>query len=121
DGAAPRVTRYPTDVDEATGIARTARDLRAPRRSWSDQAVLVRTHNQVELITRALRTAGIPHRVRGGAGLLDDADVRAALDVLRGERRPLAACLPDLTAMLAETGTDSSRDDPTDDDPPPDE
>src|SRR5690606_31264759 len=80
DGPPVRLERHPTDRDEAHAIARALRDLHAPRDRWSAQAVLVRTHAQVPLITEALRLAGIPHRVRGGDSLLDRPHVREAVD-----------------------------------------
>jgi DNA helicase-2/ATP-dependent DNA helicase PcrA len=102
DGAAVRLERHPTDRDEAVAIARAVRDGRTPRSSWSAQAVLVRTHAQIGLITEAMRASGIPHRVRGGDTLLERREVRAALELLRRSRGPLAACLPDIEALAAE-------------------
>jgi DNA helicase-2/ATP-dependent DNA helicase PcrA len=102
DGPPPRVVRCPTDMDEARAVARAVRDLRAPRTAWSAQAILVRTHGQIALITEALRAAGIPHHVRGGAAFLDRAEVKAALGLIRRDDRPLGALLPDLEALAAE-------------------
>src|SRR3546814_14561488 len=73
---------------------------RLPGRPWSDQAVLVRTHAQVELIAEALRAAGIPHRVRGGASFLDRPEVRRALRELRASNAPLVTALADLEAQI---------------------
>ncbi len=111
DGPAVRLERHPTDRDEAIAIARAIRDSRGPRSSWSAQAVLVRTHAQIGLITEALRASGIPHRVRGGDTLLERREVRAALDLLRRARGPLAACLPDIEALVADA-TDTRGTDP---------
>lgn len=102
DGPAVVVERHPSDRDEAAAIARAVRDRRGPRRRWSAQAVLVRTHAQIGLVAEALRAAGIPHRVRGGDGLLERRVVRDALDLLRRAPGPLAACLPDVEAMAAD-------------------
>jgi DNA helicase-2/ATP-dependent DNA helicase PcrA len=101
DGPAVVVERHPSDRDEAAAIARAVRDRRGPRRRWSAQAVLVRTHAQIGLVAEALRAAGIPHRVRGD-GLLERRVVRDALDLLRRAPGPLAACLPDVEAMAAD-------------------
>jgi DNA helicase-2/ATP-dependent DNA helicase PcrA len=101
-GSAVRLERHPTDRDEAVAIARAIRDLRGPRVRWSAQAVLVRTHAQIGLITEALRMSGIPHRVRGGDTLLERPEVRGALDLLRRSPGPLAAYLPDLDALASE-------------------
>ncbi|HEY8544971.1 MAG TPA: ATP-dependent DNA helicase UvrD2 [Acidimicrobiales bacterium] len=102
EGPAPRLTRYATDLDEARGVARAVRDHRAPQQAWSDQAVLVRTHAQVGLIAEGLRAVGIPYVVKGGDALLKKPATRSALDLLRGNHRPLAACLPDLEALRDE-------------------
>lgn len=102
DGTIPRIERFATDVAEATGVARAVRDHRTPRTPWSAQAVLVRTHSQVGLITEGLRAAGIPYTVRGASALLDKPAVRAVLDLLAADRqRPLASCLPDLNALAS--------------------
>jgi DNA helicase-2/ATP-dependent DNA helicase PcrA len=104
DGPAPRLVRYPTDVEEARAVARAVRDRRAPRTPWSAQAVLVRTHAQIALVTEGLRAGGIPYRVRGGAALLEDKAVRSALEMLRRDAgRPLSMCLPDLEALADDT------------------
>ena len=102
DGAMPRIERFPTDIAEATGVARAVRDHRTPRTPWSAQAVLVRTHGQVGLVTEGLRAGGVPYKVRGSA-LLNKAAVRAALDLLAIDRqRPLSSCLPDLNAVATQ-------------------
>jgi DNA helicase II / ATP-dependent DNA helicase PcrA len=111
DGDAPRVQMFPTDVMEATGVARAVRDRRAPRMPWSAQAVLVRTHGQIGLITEGLRAAGIPYNVRGATNLLNRPEIRAALDFLTGEAgRPLASCLPDLGALAPRNAIEGPHD-----------
>jgi ATP-dependent DNA helicase UvrD/PcrA len=100
DGIPPRVERHATDLDEARAIARAVRDHRGPRAAWSSQAVLVRTHAQIQPIANALRRAGIPHRVRGTDTLLDHRTVREALDLLRRDDVPLGERLPDLAALV---------------------
>jgi DNA helicase-2/ATP-dependent DNA helicase PcrA len=99
DGPLPRITCYPNDVGEARGIARAVRDHRSPRTSWGSQAVLVRTHGQIALITEGLRAVGIPYHVRGAAPLLERGEVRAVLEMLRRDDRPLATCIPDIETM----------------------
>jgi DNA helicase-2/ATP-dependent DNA helicase PcrA len=96
DGGTPLVERYDTDAEEALGVARAVRDLHAPGAPWSAQAVLVRTHNQTKLLLDALRSAGIPARVRGTASLLDRREVRKVVDAMRASNAPLATFLPDL-------------------------
>jgi DNA helicase II / ATP-dependent DNA helicase PcrA len=99
DGIPPRLERYATDLDEARAIARAVRDHRGPRAAWSSQAVLVRTHAQIQPIADALRRAGIPHRVRGADTLLGHRTVRDALDLLRRDDVPLGERLPDVAAL----------------------
>jgi DNA helicase-2/ATP-dependent DNA helicase PcrA len=118
DGPPPRVTAYATDLEEARGIARTLRDRRMPRSPWSSQAVLVRTHGQIALISEGLRAVGIPHQVRGGGALLERREVRAALDLLRRDDRPLSGCLPDIEVLAAEAAEAQRATRPA---PPPDE
>jgi DNA helicase-2/ATP-dependent DNA helicase PcrA len=102
DGPDVRLERHPSDRDEAHAIARAVRDRRRPRASWSAQAVLVRTHGQVPLITEALRFADVPYRVRGADAVLERRAVRDALDLLRGAHGPLSGCVPDLVALAAQ-------------------
>lgn len=112
-GPPVRLERHPTDRDEAVAVARAVRDRRAPRVPWSAQAVLVRTHAQVEVVAEALRGAGIPYRVRGADTLLERPAVRAALDLLRRTPGPLAATLPDIDAIADEMGAaPATADDP---------
>lgn len=99
-GAPPHLQGHTNDRAEAIAIARAVRLARAPGRRWSEQAVLVRTHAQTHLIAEALRGAGIPHRVRGGAAFLDRADVRRALRDLRTAAVPLGTALADLELQL---------------------
>ena len=62
--------------------------------------MLVRTHAQTHLLAEALREAGIPHRVRGGAGVPRPARRAAALRDLRSRHRPLGTALADLELQL---------------------
>ena len=103
DGTPPRLTRHPTDRDEAQAVARAVRDARAPGSPWSAQAVLARTHAQLPVLAEALRLSGVPHRVRGEGDLLARPEVRTAMDLLRRSDRLLSAALPDLRALAADT------------------
>jgi DNA helicase-2/ATP-dependent DNA helicase PcrA len=98
---------HPDDRAEALAVARAVRMSRAPGRPWADQGILVRTNAQTALLAEALRGAGIPHRVRGAAALLQRPEVRAALTALRSRDQPLAAALADL-ADLADQAADES-------------
>jgi DNA helicase-2/ATP-dependent DNA helicase PcrA len=99
DGRAPVLERHDTDADEAVAIARAVRDRHGPGAPWSAQAVLVRTHGQTRLILEALRTSGIPARVRGTAAVLEHKAVRELVDVLTASRAPLRDHLPDLERL----------------------
>jgi DNA helicase-2/ATP-dependent DNA helicase PcrA len=101
DGPPPTITAYATDVDEANGIARSVHDHHVPGRPWSAQAVLVRTNAQAALLEAAFRRGAIPYRVRGGAALLEQPDVRDLVRRLDGEREPLVTTLSDLESSLA--------------------
>jgi DNA helicase II / ATP-dependent DNA helicase PcrA len=101
-GPSPTIASHPTDTDEATAIARALRDRHTPGSRWSSQAVLVRTNAQGLLIAEALQTAGIPHRVRGGAALLDQPEIRTALANLRRHRGPFHGAVADLAVSLGE-------------------
>ncbi|MDP1821403.1 MAG: ATP-dependent DNA helicase UvrD2 [Acidimicrobiales bacterium] len=100
DGPAPSVASHPTDRAEAIAVARAVRRGHAPGRPWSDQAILVRTHAQTELLTEALRESGIPHRLRGGADFLERPAVRRAMRELRSGGAPLGTALADLELSL---------------------
>jgi len=101
EGTAPAVVGYATDLDEARGIARAVHDHHVPGRSWSSQAVLVRTHAQTSLIETAFRRASIPHRVRGASHLLDEPAVKDLLSRYDRANEPLATTLSDLDASVA--------------------
>ena len=100
DGPVPEVHTFPTDTAEAAGVARAVRDAHRPGGRWSRQAVLTRTNAQTALVAEALRRAGIPHRVRGGVGLLQQAPVRTALAGLRRHSGSFAIAISDLAATI---------------------
>ena len=100
-GEPPVIVEYADDADEARGIARSVRDTHGPGRPWSDQAVLARTNAQAALIADALGRVGIPHRVRGGAALTAQPEVKDALRRLRGSRSPFPVALADLEAEVS--------------------
>lgn len=100
-GEPPAIVEYADDANEARGIARSVRDTHGPGRPWSDQAVLARTNAQAALIADALGRVGIPHRVRGGAALTAQPEVKEALRRLRGSRSPFPVALADLEAEVS--------------------
>ena len=99
DGSAPRVTAYPTDTDEAAGVAATIRRLHLPGSRWSTCAVLARTNAQLVLFEQALGAAGVPFRGSVGAAFLARPTVREELDRLAGRtgREGFGAWLEDLS------------------------
>ncbi|CAN5621144.1 ATP-dependent DNA helicase UvrD2 [soil metagenome] len=101
-GPPPTVTAFEDDRAEARGVARAVRERHRPGRSWSAQAVLVRTNAQTALLEEALRHAGIPCRVRGGGTFLEHPAVRVELVQLRASRHTFAVVLADLTESVAE-------------------
>ncbi|MCB1028339.1 MAG: ATP-dependent DNA helicase UvrD2 [Microthrixaceae bacterium] len=101
DGPVPTVAVHPDEVQEARQIARELRSARRPGRRWADLAVLVRTNAQLAPLTRALGAADIPHRTRGGGGLLEQAEVADALRSLR-RAREVGTWVGDLARELRE-------------------
>ncbi len=105
-----RLERHQDERAEAQAIARAVRDRRGPRAAWSSQAVLVRTHAQVPVITEALRRTGVPHHLRGADTVVERREVREALDLLRRSGGPLTTCLPDLAALADEAEGEAGAD-----------
>jgi DNA helicase-2/ATP-dependent DNA helicase PcrA len=105
DGPVPAVHAYDDDRSEAQGVARAVRDHHAPGATWASQAVLVRTNAQIPALEEALSAAQIPFRVRGGAPLLDQPEVKAALGQLRRARGGFDEALADLASTDAVAGT----------------
>jgi DNA helicase-2/ATP-dependent DNA helicase PcrA len=102
EGPVPTVDAYDDDRAEARGVARSVRDHHGPGRRWSSQAVLVRTNAQIPALEEALSKAGIPFRVRGGAPLLDQPEVKSVLADLRRSRHGFDEALADLTSSIDE-------------------
>ncbi len=101
DGPVPAIVAYPTDDDEARGIARAVRDNHGAGGGWSRQAVLMRTNGQTALVEQALRSARIPFRVKGATPFLARPEVQRALATL--DRAPrLRAALADLDPVAGD-------------------
>ena len=115
DGSAPHVTAYPTDTDEAAGVAATIRRLHLPGSRWSTCAVLARTNAQLNLFEEALGANGIPFRSAAGPSFLSRPAVHSALGALRGaaDARSLQAFLDDLDERAAGVAGDVASDDPS--------
>ena len=107
DGRLPSVRSYANEQDEARAVARGVRDRHRPGSSWSDLAVLARTNAQLVVMEEALRTAGVPYRVRGGAPFLDRSEVAEALGALRRRPGTLAERLSWLADTVLEDGDDT--------------
>jgi DNA helicase-2/ATP-dependent DNA helicase PcrA len=97
-GPVPSIVTYPTDTDEALGIARAVRDHHRPTGRWGRQAILVRTNAQTTLIEEALARARIPYRLRGAAPFLTRPAVVEALAALAASPGSLGAALAELAA-----------------------
>lgn len=110
DGDAPKIRSFPSDRAEANGIARAVRDAHAPGSTWSTQAVLTRTNAQTVLIADALRSAKIPTKLRGGASLVDQQEVKQLLDTMRNSEQLLSHAVSDLRHEITATapGEDAS-------------
>jgi DNA helicase II / ATP-dependent DNA helicase PcrA len=104
NGSVPTITEYPSDLEEARGIARQLRDAYSPMRPWSSMAILTRTNAQSLLFEEALRSAGIPHRVRGGGAFLAQPEIASALGDLRriAPTAPFSERIADLEELVAE-------------------
>jgi DNA helicase-2/ATP-dependent DNA helicase PcrA len=107
-GAVPDVVAFPTDADEAAGVARALRRHHGAGRPWAEQAVLARTRAQLVIFEEALRAAGVPCRLRGAVSFLARPEVAEVVADLR--RRPpgspLAAAIADV--RLAARAADPS-------------
>ena len=62
-GTLPTFRAEDNERTEAKSIAMKALDINSGSIQWGDQAVLVRTHNQISLITEAFAESGIPFHV----------------------------------------------------------
>lgn len=99
DGPVPTITAHISDEAEAHGIAEAIHRAHTVGDRWSRQAVLVRTNAQLIIIEQALTAAGIPVRVRGGAGPLSSPEMKSRLRDLSRPTTDLAAALADIEAV----------------------
>ena len=60
------VTAYDSDLAEAEGVTALLQARVEEGGTWSDQAVLARTHDQLATVGRALTRAGVPYRIAPG-------------------------------------------------------
>ena len=93
DGPEPRVQGFEDDRAEARALARWLRLAHHPGRTWSQMAVLARTHRRLDQVAVALDEAGVPFR-RAGAASSD------AVAPFLGPLRRVAASAPLRAAMV---------------------
>jgi DNA helicase II / ATP-dependent DNA helicase PcrA len=83
-GAAPRFWRAPDPDGAARAVVDEVVRLAREGVPYEEQAVLMRAVRlEARPVTEALERAGVPHQVRGGVGLLERREVRAAMSWLR--------------------------------------
>ncbi|MHB1472691.1 MAG: ATP-dependent DNA helicase UvrD2 [Dermatophilaceae bacterium] len=87
DGPAPTLTAYSDDPSEATGVAKSIKDLVTRGTPTSQIAVLFRTNAQSEAHESALADADVAYLVRGGERFFARKEVRGAILLMRGAAR----------------------------------
>ncbi|MGF3056608.1 ATP-dependent helicase [Microbacterium sp. YY-01] len=80
----PTLTRYRTDEEESSGVARDIATRLAAGVPASDIAVLYRSHAQSAAVISALAQHGVSATVLGGRKFFDIPEVRQAIVALRG-------------------------------------
>ncbi len=84
EGAPVRLVVYPTQKEEARGIAaRIADDIHAGRRRPRDFAIFYRVNALSRALELALREQGIPNQVVNGVAFFDRKEIRDTLAYLR--------------------------------------
>lgn len=104
NGPLPSVHAYASDLEEARGVARSAREHRQRGIGWNEMAVLTRTNAQLLVFEESFQAAGVPFRVRGEGSFLAQPEVRKAIDELRRAPGsvPFSSRIVDLEEMAAE-------------------
>lgn len=91
-GPAPRFWRAPDPAGQARAVVEEIRRLAAEGVPLREQAVLMRAVRlEARPVVEALERAGVPHQVRGGIGLFERREVRAAVAWLRAAADPADA------------------------------
>lgn len=113
DGPPVEVRGYPTDADEASGVAQALRRAHAGGLAWSQLAILVRTNAQIPAFAEALDARQVPHRALGATSLLTQPAVMAALNDLRRNPRPLfQVVVGDLQQLASNWASSPASNDP---------
>lgn len=86
-GAAVEFRDYPTDDEEAVGVAERILALKAQGTPLSQMAILYRTNAQSEAFEKALTDRGIGVQIHGGARFFEREEVRRAVVLLRQAAR----------------------------------
>jgi DNA helicase-2/ATP-dependent DNA helicase PcrA len=92
----PTTASFSDEWEEALGISRYLREERLPETRWSRHAVLARTNEQLQVISRALNQFQVPHRLRGQGGVLKLPEAQEVIDQLCSAGNELATLAADL-------------------------
>ncbi len=99
DGAPLDVRDYPTDAEEANGVAAQVASSHRGGTPLGQLAVLARTNAQLPAFRKALERVGVPVRMSGTATMLDHPAAARALTALRQTpAQPLQVARADLQA-----------------------
>jgi len=105
---AVQLRTYPSDVEEAAGVAADVAALVAAGTRPSHIAVLLRYNGQSALLEQALADAGVPVRTRGSLSFFEHPVIKQALMLLRGAsiarlEEPLFKSVSDVLRELGHT------------------
>ena len=106
--AAVQLRVYPSDADEAAGVAADVAALVASGTRPSEIALLLRYNGQSVLFEQALADAGVPVRTRGSLSFFEHPVIKQALMLLRGASvagldEPLFKSVSDVLRELGHT------------------
>ncbi|WP_198293379.1 ATP-dependent helicase [Bradyrhizobium sp. WSM4349] len=87
-GSRPRIVAVRDESSQATYVVERAQRLKKEGVSFKDQAVLVRTSSEADIVEHKLIDAGIPYVRWGGRKLLETKHVREFISLLRWFENP---------------------------------
>lgn len=108
EGQAPLIVRLPNQRDEATKIAELLASAHQEGHAWGDMAILCRRHAVMEDCARALKSRGLPHKVRSRSGDFDplhDSIKVMTMHASKGLEFPVVALAG--TGQMPEEGEDA--------------